>query len=455
MNDVLPTPGMSQREQDTKLTNRELEENLLGEIATESEHDPDETRRDVERLLLTPEHFGFHDTRTLFKLMLERLRLGDPCSAVSMNQDIKKAGIPNTLILMQSRSMGQGLKFRNRTAFELKDLAARRKLREVARDLLHRAHDESVPVHDSLSYLSGQMNQLVSGSNARIETLDAKLPVVAAQLDAVGSATAGVLKTGIGAWDKNIGGLYPTLTVIGGHPSRGKSALAASIILGLAKQGIPGIIFTLEDAAEWLLYRYLALVSRVPSFFMRSRPLDENQQAAVGQAWNTVRDFSKFIMFDERSRLTPAEVVSGARDAILTRGAKWVLVDHLGEVKYGAQRGGDRFDLDVAEGLSDLRAVAKTNGVPIVALSQLSRSARIPHTMQDFKNASAIEEQARVAAIVWTNDGEPLKPTVTCVKNTFGKRDFDMKFELDATSALLIEPTASPPPQPPQQGAMF
>jgi hypothetical protein len=48
-----------------------------------------------------------------------------------------------------------------------------------------------------------------------------------------------------------------------------------------------------------------------------------------------------------------------------------------------------------------------------------------------------------MAAIVWTQDGNPLEPTVSIVKNTNGKRDFDMRFKLDAVSGLLVEP---PPP---------
>lgn len=437
-----------------KLLNRELEEKLLGEIAANSTLDTEETRVVVERMALSPEVFGHEDTRLIFELMRSRLDDGEPCSAIGLDQELKKRGKKNPLIQMQGQASGMPLVFCSRWALELKELRARRQLREVAKDLLYRAEDSARPVDESIAYLGQQMNLLVSGGASRIQTLDAKLPVVAAQMDAVGAGQSTVVRCGIDVWDRNVGGLWPTLNVIGGHPSRGKSALAASMILGLARQGIPGIIFSMEDPAEWLLYRYIAHLSRVPGFLMRTRPLDGKQQESVGNVWGDVRELSKFIMFDERGRLKPAQLVSAAREAILTRGAKWVFADHAGEFAFEKQRDGNRHDLDIAEGLSEMREIGKAMNVPFILLSQLSRGAKIPHSLQDFKNASAIEETARVAAIVWTNDGSPLDVNVSCVKNTFGKRDFDMKFQLDATSGLLIEP---PNPTMPagEQGALL
>ena len=430
------------------LTSRLAEESLLASVAVSSNVDVAETLAALDTLGLTADVFAFDDTRMAYGLMREFLQRGDPCHVRQMEFEAKRRAISiGWLIAAEAQSSGV-LSFAKAMADELRELSGRRRIKALALDLKYRAENMTSPVDETVVHLSGQLNALVSGASARIQTLDSKMPLVSTQLDGVSKGElGGVVKTGMEAWDRNVGGWWPTLNVIGGHPSRGKSGLVAAQILSLARQAEagdqgPGIIFTLEDPAEWLVYRYLAHISRVPGFLLRTRELNAEQQEAVGAAWPEVERLGRHIMFDERSRLKPAQLVAAARDAILTRGARWVVADHAGEFAY--TRGhGDRHDLDVAEGLSEMRSVAKSYGVPFVLLSQLSRQAKPPHSMQDFKNASAVEEVARMAAIVWTHDGNPLEPIVSIVKNTNGKRDFDMKFQLDATSGLLVE---APPP---------
>jgi replicative DNA helicase len=433
-----------------ELVDRETEEKLLGEIAgCSSYQDAADVRLDVDRLNITPEVFHFSDTRAVFEVMLSRLREGEPCDVVHIRDAILKLPISTTsnthttvgwLLTAQAGGMGT-LSIAKAWVRDLKELAARRRVKQLAVDLQLRAGDPTMEMSSALGWLSAQMNGLVSGAYSRVQRLDTKLDLVAQQIAEVGTdSRKGVVKTGIDVWDTNVGGLFPTLTVIGGHPSRGKSGLAASFMLGLARQQKSGLIFSLEDPAEWILYRLLADASRVSGFFMRTRPLTAEQQEAVGLVWEEIRALAKFIMFDERSRLTPMQLVAAARDAILTEKAQWIIADHAGEFSYPQLRKGERADMDIAEGLMDLRALAKEHRVPVVLLSQLTGSSKPPHTMLDFKNTSVFAEAARVAAIVWTKDGAPLDVTVSLLKNTFGKRDFDMKFRLDPTSGLLIEP---------------
>lgn len=425
------------------LVSREVEERLLAEIACYSMVDEDAAQAEADKLGLTADAFAHDDTKSTWSLMMEFLKRGDPCGVLHLEIEAKKRGVfPGWLIAREVQASGS-LMFARALAAELKELAARRRVNALALDIKERSENLLTPVDETLGHLASQMNALASGTSTQMRSLDTKMSLVAEQIEQVGVGQSPVLKTGIDVWDRNVGGLWPTLNVIGGHPSRGKSGLAASMMMSLAQQGIRGSIFTLEDTAEWILYRMLAHISRVPQFVLRTREMNADQQDAVGRSWPVVERLSKFILFDERSRLKPAQIVAAARQAILQDGAKWVMLDHLGEVSYDKGRGGERHDLDVAEGLYELRATAKSYRVPVVVLSQLSRSAKPPHAMQDFKNASAVEEAARVAAIVWTNEGAPLEPTVSIVKNTNGKRDFDMKFRLDATSGLLIEP---PPP---------
>lgn len=427
-----------------KLTNRETEERLLAEVAATSLLEPGEALRGWEATGLRPEHFAFHETRAVLELMLARLEAGEPCGVLQLEGEARRKGFTWAWLVGRQGEAAGSMLFAGAWAKELRELASRRQLRALAIDLEERSRNLATPTEETIAHLSECMNGLVSGGAKPIRTLDDKLEKVAEEIAAVGAGEQVVLKTGIELWDTNVGGLWPTLTVIGGHPSRGKSGLVATMLWKLAEMGRRPAVFSLEDAAEWLTYRYLAHVSRVPLFVIRTREMTEEQTEAVGQAWGEVRRVTQNIIYDDRSRLSPREVVAGAREMILRHDADAIFLDHLGELSYEQTRGGDRFDLDVAEGLMDLRALAKTHGVPVVVLSHLTRGARPPHGMSDFANAAAIERCARVAAIAWTNDGAPTEPFISIVKNTHGKRDFELKFQLDPVSALVDEPQTVP-----------
>ena len=445
----------------SSLIDREAEEMLLGTVAAASEIDgAKQTLEELDRLSLTSGDFAHEHTRDTHDLMRAFLVRGDTCGVVQLEREAKRRDLAiGWLAQAQTKSTGV-LTMCRHYADTLRELAARRRLRRLAVEVQQRAESPQDPVDETMLFISSKMNDMASGASARIETLDKKMPLVSKQLDEVAKGSGGnVVKTGLTTWDINVGGWWPTLNVIGGHPSRGKSGLVASMMLELARQAErdeqgPGIIFTLEDPAEWLVYRYLAHISRVPGFILRTRELNSDQQEKIGAAWPEVERLGRHIMFDERSRLKPAQLVAAARDAVLKKGARWIVADHAGEFSYEARRNGERFDLDVAEGLSEMRALAKSYGVPFVLLSQLTRSTKPPHTMQDFKNASAVEENARMAAIVWTAEGKPLEPTVSVVKNTNGKRDFDLRMVLDPCSGLVVEPP-DPTSLPGTQGAFL
>lgn len=428
------------------------EEQVIGEIASSSTVDAEETLRAIDQFGLTRDLFTNDDRRRWFDLAVEELRKGRPAALLALEPEMRRRGIPVSVAspAIEARGLG-GAMFLAKPIEHLRDLKRRRDLASLARELNLRAADFTESPDDTQGFLARSINDLVRGGGSRARRLSEKMPLVAQELAAVGSGKSRVLKTGIGLWDQNVGGLHPTLTVIGGHPSRGKSGLAASMIWRLAERGHRPGVFTLEDTADAMIYRYLAAQSRVSSFFMRTRPMSADQQEAIGQVWEHVRTITDRVYFDERSRPTPAQVLAAAREMVLSNDVDVVFLDHLGELSFESKRGGERTDLDIKDGLLDLRALAKDTGVPLVVLSHLKRGTKAPHQMEDFAEAAAVERAARVAAIIWTADGKPLDPLVSIVKNTLGKRDFDLRFRLDPISALVDEPPDQPSPKKEQE----
>jgi len=267
--------------------------------------------------------------------------------------------------------------------------------------------------------LALQRRELVDGRDLLINCVDA--------MEAAASGQGPrIVSTGFPTLDEEIMGWPATLCVIGALPGVGKSAVLASTVRAMAMAGVKVGVFSLEDEPEWLGWRWLADASDVRQSKLRTGKLSEWQKDACRGAFDSL-GWVQNVIVDGRSALTPRELVGTARDMILNHGCGAIVVDHLGELRYEANHG-DRFDLDLADGLTDLRSIAKTEGVPIIAAAHFKRRPGLgpgdEPLLTDFANGSAIERKARVA-IGLARTLEPGKDDVMrvhVIKNTMGGR---------------------------------
>ena len=239
-----------------------------------------------------------------------------------------------------------------------------------------------------------------------------------------------VLETGFAELDNVIGGLQPTLTVIGAQPGAGKSALLAGIVLRLAARGVCTGIISLEDDGQWLARRLVALKAEVPVFVLANRPLRSEQLERFGKAVEGLWSPMDATLIDDRSKLTTAEVITSCRN-MLTRGARALFIDHLGEVRIARS---DRHDLDISEALSELRAMAKSYRVPVVVLCHLKREGDAEPKLTDFAFSAGVERMARVA-LGLTRDGSNM--AVHVLKQTQGAAGVKVDLNFDSNSGVV------------------
>lgn len=252
-----------------------------------------------------------------------------------------------------------------------------------------------------------------------------------------------ILKTGIEAWDAAIGGLQPTLTVIGAMPGVGKSALVAGIVKNLCSQGTRVGLLSLEDERTWIVRRLVAHEARIPAFFLGARRLDHSQMERFGPAAETVHKWLTNLAIEDRSGLHVADVVASARRMISTQGVKAVIVDHLGEI---AMSRTERHDLDVADVLRELRTIAKVTRVPVVVLTHLRRREGLGVDSQpkatDFANSSGVERMARVACGIW-KDADTGDLNCSVLKQTNGMAGVTFTLRMNRSAGIVIDSPAT------------
>lgn len=273
-------------------------------------------------------------------------------------------------------------------------------------------------------------------------TLDAEVLAFNHQLEEIAEGRREpVLPTGIEALDAVIGGLQPTLTILGALPGVGKSGLLAAILRNLAQRQVRVGLFSLEDERGWVVKRLLSEMSDVPLFVLSNRPLGKNQQERVHQAMGELHEHMRYVTVDDRPALTAADVVSSAREMITRQGVRALLVDHLGEIRLTRS---ERHDLDIADALQQLRALAKTYRVPVVVACHLRRREGLgpkdEPRLTDFAFSAAVERMARVGLALSKPDKDQLR--VHVLKQTNGISGVYVNLDFDGPAGVVANTPA-------------
>lgn len=217
------------------------------------------------------------------------------------------------------------------------------------------------------------------------------------------------LSTGLKDLDGICGGLHPgDVTIIAARPSMGKTDLAVNIAAAVAEAGHSVGFFSLEMSAEELGKRMLARASTIPASRQRAGQINHGEMLSLATSSRDL-DGLTFHIDD-----TPAPTVEaiGARARRLQRrkGLSLLVVDYLQLIAPGNsrnRRNASRVD-DVTEISRGLKILAKDLGVPVIALSQLSRQVESRDDkrpqLSDLRESGAIEQDADVVAFLYRDE---------------------------------------------------
>ena len=224
--------------------------------------------------------------------------------------------------------------------------------------------------------------------------------------------------TGLIDLDAKLGGLHRSdLLILAGRPSMGKTSLATNIAFNIAKaykrgkldDGSEGAVnggvvgfFSLEMSAEQLAARILSEASRVPSQQIRRGDMTEDEFRRFVDAAKALEACPLYI--DDTPALPIAQLAARARRLKREHGLDALFVDYLQLVRGTAE---NRVN-EIGEISMGLKAIAKELGIPVVALSQLSRQVenrddKRPQ-LSDLRESGSIEQDADVVMFVFREE---------------------------------------------------
>lgn len=217
------------------------------------------------------------------------------------------------------------------------------------------------------------------------------------ELQNKGSSITG-LETGFANLDTLLSGFQKsTLNILAARPGVGKTSFALNIARFVAVQKkIPVAIFSLEMSDEEIVNRVLSSHALVDSYKLKTGTLNADDWGRIMQAVPAIAEAPLYI--DDTAAITVTEIRSKCRKRKLEGGLGLVIVDYLqlmnpkGKVESRQQA--------VSEMSRALKILAKELEVPVLCLSQLSRSieSRTDKTpvLSDLRESGAIEQDADV-----------------------------------------------------------
>jgi replicative DNA helicase len=213
--------------------------------------------------------------------------------------------------------------------------------------------------------------------------------------------------TGFKGIDNLLAGLQQSdLIVLASRPSMGKSTLAMNIAHHVAlkeKQSV--LVFSLEMSKEQLVDRLLAAEAGIDAWNIRTGNLSDDDFEKLGQAMGELSEAPIFI--DDTPVISVLEMRTKARRERHKHQLGLIVVDYL-QLMSGTMRSAENRVQEISEISRGLKAIARELNVPVLALSQLSRSVeqRSPQIPQlaDLRESGSIEQDADVVAFIYRED---------------------------------------------------
>lgn len=217
------------------------------------------------------------------------------------------------------------------------------------------------------------------------------------------------IPTGFKDLDNILAGLQRSdLFILAARPSMGKTAFSLALAHSVSlKAKEPVLLFSLEMSKEQLVDRMLATESGVDAWALRTGNLSDNDFEKIGHAMGSLSEAQIYI--DDTPGITVSDLRTKARREAHTRPLGLIIVDYLQLMSGGSKFGGDANRVQEISAISrGLKGIARELNVPLIALSQLSRSVesrnpQIPQ-LQDLRESGSIEQDADVVAFLYREE---------------------------------------------------
>ncbi|HWA51706.1 MAG TPA: replicative DNA helicase [Patescibacteria group bacterium] len=313
----------------------------------------------------------------------------------------------------------------------VKNLATKRLLMAKATKLVDLSFDESLEAEDLLDKAESEIFSLTQSSlGGSFTPVRAALADSFDRLDELHKMDSGLrgIPTSFKELDDLTAGLQKSnLIILAARPGVGKTSFALNIAQNLAVNEKRSVgMFSLEMSKEELVDRLLTAQADIDAWKLKTGKLNDEDFTNLSNAMGELAEAPFYI--DDTPALSILEMRTKARRLQVEYGIDLLIIDYLQLAK---SRNLENRVQEVSEISQGFKNIARELKIPVLALSQLSRSVeqrgvKRPQ-LSDLRESGSIEQDADVVMFLWREDdaedqepGKPLNITLDIAKHRNG-----------------------------------
>jgi replicative DNA helicase len=385
--------------------NIDAEKSLLGAVLIDEEVLADATEH------VKPQDFYDKNHALIFGAMVRLFEKHRPVDLLTLTDELKRKDelevIGGSAFLTELTNYVPTAAHAAAYAEMVAQKAVRRRLIRASGDITELGYDESTTTQELLEKAEAELfsvsdqslkQDLVSIEQILMDSFDR-----IEELHKNKGELRGV-RTGYRDLDNMTAGLQRSdLIVLAARPAMGKTALVTNLAYNVATiEKQPVLFFSLEMSKEQLVDRMLADAANVDSWNIRTGKLTDEDFLKLSEASGELADAPIFI--DDTPGLTVLEMRTKARRKNHESPLGLIIVDYLQLMQGSGRHDGNRVQ-EVSEISRGLKLIARELNVPLIALSQLSRTveSRTPPIPQlsDLRESGSIEQDADIVSFIY------------------------------------------------------
>lgn len=277
-----------------------------------------------------------------------------------------------------------------------------RELIRISSEIINDAYDETTDVFSLLDKAESSLFAVAEGNiRKNYDSMSSLIRLAIEQIETSKSQEGGItgIPSGFTALDRVTSGWQPSdLIIVAARPAMGKTSFALSLCRNAAVDfSQPMAVFSCEMSSLQLVTRLVSSESEISSEKLRSGNLANHEMEQIHAKINGLAEAPIFI--DDTPALSVFELRAKARRLKAQHDIQLIVVDYLQLMTAGGDNKGGNREQEISTISRSLKSIAKELNIPIIALSQLSRSVetrggdRRPQ-LSDLRESGAIEQDA-------------------------------------------------------------
>ena len=364
--------------------------------------------------ILQPDDFYREAHRLVYEAMLELSGNDEAVDLVTLTEQLRKSeqlekigGLPFITQLANAVPTAANVGYHAKI---VKEKAELRNLINAATKIASAAYEDTDSVENIMDEAEKSILAVANRQNGgAFESMKSIVMRTFERINVLYESKGGLtgISSGFKDLDKLTSGLQKSdLILVAARPSMGKTAFTLNIAAYCGLHNRKVAFFSLEMSKEQLMQRMMCSEGGIDATRLRTGQLDEGEWNKLVETADRLSRAPIFI--DDTAGITVMDLRSKARRLKAEHGLDLIIIDYLQLMQGRASKNSDNRQQEISEISRSLKALARELDVPVIALSQLSRSVESRQVkkpmLSDLRESGSLEQDADIVMFLYRED---------------------------------------------------